>query len=290
MAGELLEFPSGIIGMVLNLEEDNVGAVILGDDTHIKEGDQVKRTGRVAAGAGRRGADRPRGRPAGRSRSTARARSTTEASARSRSRRPASSTRQPVKEPLQTGIKAIDSMIPDRPRPARADHRRPPDRQDRHRHRHDHQPEGPGRDLLLRGHRPEGVDGRRRWSRRCEQHGAMEYTTVVAAVAPPTRPRCSTSRPTPAAPWASTSWTTGKHAAVRLRRPLQAGRRLPPAVACCCAARRAARPTPATCSTSTRRLLERAVKLSDELGGGSLTRCRSSRPRPATCPPTSRPT
>jgi F-type H+-transporting ATPase subunit alpha len=48
MAGELLEFPHGILGMVLNLEEDNVGVAIMGDVEHIKEGDTVKRTGRIA--------------------------------------------------------------------------------------------------------------------------------------------------------------------------------------------------------------------------------------------------
>ena len=48
MAMELLEFPGGILGMVLNLERDNVGVAILGEDTHIKEGDTVKRTGRIA--------------------------------------------------------------------------------------------------------------------------------------------------------------------------------------------------------------------------------------------------
>jgi len=48
MAGELLEFPGGIKGITLNLEEDNVGAVILGSDQNIKEGDPVKRTGRIA--------------------------------------------------------------------------------------------------------------------------------------------------------------------------------------------------------------------------------------------------
>ncbi len=46
MAGELLEFPGDLVGMVLNLEEDNVGCAIFGDDRHIKEGDQVKRTGK----------------------------------------------------------------------------------------------------------------------------------------------------------------------------------------------------------------------------------------------------
>ncbi|MBI2553922.1 MAG: F0F1 ATP synthase subunit alpha, partial [Candidatus Rokubacteria bacterium] len=47
MAGELLEFPGGVYGMVMNLEEDNVGAVLLGEDTLIKEGDQVSRTKRI---------------------------------------------------------------------------------------------------------------------------------------------------------------------------------------------------------------------------------------------------
>ena len=48
MAGELLAFPNDVVGMVLNLEQDQVGAVLLGDDKLIKEGDQVKRTGRIA--------------------------------------------------------------------------------------------------------------------------------------------------------------------------------------------------------------------------------------------------
>ncbi len=48
MSMELLEFPNGVLGMALNLEEDNVGVAILGDDKEIKEGDLVKRTGRIA--------------------------------------------------------------------------------------------------------------------------------------------------------------------------------------------------------------------------------------------------
>src|SRR3989304_2256967 len=48
MAGELLQFPGDVVGMVLNLERDQVGAVLLGDDTAIKEGDVVKRTNRIA--------------------------------------------------------------------------------------------------------------------------------------------------------------------------------------------------------------------------------------------------
>ncbi|MBR3228464.1 MAG: F0F1 ATP synthase subunit alpha, partial [Erysipelotrichaceae bacterium] len=47
MSSELLEFPGGVYGMALNLEEDNIGAVLLGDDTNIKEDDEVKRTGRI---------------------------------------------------------------------------------------------------------------------------------------------------------------------------------------------------------------------------------------------------
>ena len=111
MAGELLKFPGDVTGMVLNLEEDNVGAVLFGSDKNIKEGDRVERTGRIASvpvgkamigrvvnslgqpidGKGPTGADKFRN---------------IEIVA------PSVIERQPVKEPLQTGIKAIDSMIP----------------------------------------------------------------------------------------------------------------------------------------------------------------------------------
>ncbi len=111
MSGELLEFPGGIYGMALNLEEDNVGTVILGSDKEIKEGDIVKPTkrvvevpvgeeliGRVVNSLGqpldgkgpiKTGKSRPVESPA-----------------------PGVLQRQSVKEPLQTGLKAIDSMIP----------------------------------------------------------------------------------------------------------------------------------------------------------------------------------
>ena len=111
MAGELLKFPGDLIGMVLNLEEDNVGAVLFGSDKNIKEGDRVECTGRIASvpvgksmigrvvnaigqpvdGKGPTGADKYRN---------------VEFNA------PSVIERQPVVEPLQTGIKAIDSMIP----------------------------------------------------------------------------------------------------------------------------------------------------------------------------------
>ena len=63
-AGEMVEFPGGIKGMALNLEADNVGVVIFGSDRDIKEGDIVKRTGKIVASAGRQGAARPRRRRA----------------------------------------------------------------------------------------------------------------------------------------------------------------------------------------------------------------------------------
>ena len=111
MAGELIKFPGDVMGMVLNLEQDNVGAVLFGSDKNIKEGDQVERTGRIASvpvgkaligrvvnalgqpvdGKGPIGSDKFRN---------------IEFAA------PGVIERQSVKEPLQTGIKAIDAMIP----------------------------------------------------------------------------------------------------------------------------------------------------------------------------------
>jgi F-type H+-transporting ATPase subunit alpha len=111
MAGELLEFPGGIKGITLNLEEDNVGAVILGSDVNIKEGDPVKRTGRIAEvpvgqGVVGRVLD-PVGLPL-----DGKGPLRTEEFRRVEVRAPGVIDRQPVREPLQTGIKAIDAMIP----------------------------------------------------------------------------------------------------------------------------------------------------------------------------------
>jgi len=108
---ELLEFPHDIMGMALNLEEDNVGAVILGDYTQIKEGDEVRTTGRVVevpvgdALIGRvvDSLGRPRD---GRGPIKTETRRPVERVA------PGVTIREPVKTPLMTGIKAIDSMIP----------------------------------------------------------------------------------------------------------------------------------------------------------------------------------
>jgi F-type H+-transporting ATPase subunit alpha len=109
--GELLEFPNGIMGLALNLEEDSIGAVLMGDDTKIKEGDAVRETNRIieipvgnamlgrvvnALGQPLDGKGPIHG----------------EAYARLETIAPGVVDRQPVTEPLQTGIKAIDSMIP----------------------------------------------------------------------------------------------------------------------------------------------------------------------------------
>ncbi|MBW2688606.1 MAG: F0F1 ATP synthase subunit alpha [Deltaproteobacteria bacterium] len=111
MAGELLEFPGNTMGMVLNLEEDNVGAAILGASEHIKEGDTVKRTerivqvpvgealiGRVVNGIGvpidGQGAIE------------------TETYSKVEIKAPGIVERKSVHEPMQTGLKAIDSMVP----------------------------------------------------------------------------------------------------------------------------------------------------------------------------------
>jgi F-type H+-transporting ATPase subunit alpha len=111
MAGELLEFPGGIFGIVLNLEEENVGAVLLGPDTGIREGDLVKRTGRIAqvpvgdALIGR--VVDPIGQPL-----DGKGAINTTAFRRVEVIAPTVIERQPVREPLQTGLKAIDAMIP----------------------------------------------------------------------------------------------------------------------------------------------------------------------------------
>ena len=111
MAGEMLEFPHGVFGIALNLEEDNVGAVLLGDYTEIKEGDTVKRTGRIiSVPVGEELVGRvvnALGQPIDGKGPIA-----TKQRRRSSARRPASSIAQPVKEPMQTGLKAIDAMVP----------------------------------------------------------------------------------------------------------------------------------------------------------------------------------
>jgi len=111
MSGELLEFPGGLVGMVLNLEEDNVGAILLGFDSDIKEGDEVKRTGRIMEvpigpeliGRVVNGLGEP---------IDGRGPVKTEKFGSIERIAPGVIDRKSVHEPLQTGIKAIDGMIP----------------------------------------------------------------------------------------------------------------------------------------------------------------------------------
>jgi len=267
MAGELLEFPHNITGMVLNLEEDNIGAVVFGEDYKIKEGDIVKRTGRIAqvpvgeAIIGR--VVDALGNPIdGKGPIEAKEFRNVEQTA------PGVVVRQPVKEPIQTGIKAIDAMIPI----------------------------GRGQRELIIGDRgtgksviaidtiinQKGADvfciyvaiGQKRSSVArlvdlLTTYGAMEYTTVIAATA---------SDPAPLqylAPFAGTSMgeyfrDNGKHALIiydDLSKHAVAYRQLslllrrPPA--------REAYPGDIFYLHS--RLLERSAKWDDAHGGGSLT-------------------
>ena len=168
--------------MALNLEEDNVGVAIFGDDTAVKEGDEVRRTETIASVPGGRGADRPhRGRP----RQRHRRRRADRRPARRRPievKAPGIIERQDVKEPMQTGIKVIDALTPI----------------------------GRGQRELIIGDRKTGkttlaIDtiinqrgedvhcfyvaiGQKRSTvvqvfETLKQHGAMEYTTIVAATA-----------------------------------------------------------------------------------------------------------
>ncbi|HUU28100.1 MAG TPA: F0F1 ATP synthase subunit alpha [archaeon] len=111
MAGEMLDFGKDVYGMALNLEENNIGAVILGEYFHIREGDEVRRTSRVLevpvgkALIGR--VVNPLGQPL-----DGKGEIKTDRSRKVEFRAPGVVYRQPVKQPLQTGIKAVDSMIP----------------------------------------------------------------------------------------------------------------------------------------------------------------------------------
>jgi F-type H+-transporting ATPase subunit alpha len=267
MAMELLEFPGGIFGIALNLEEDNVGCAILGEDTHIKEGDIVKRTGRIAevpvgdAVIGR--VIDPVGNPLdGKGPIEAKEFRRIEVKA------PGVIERQPVNEPMYTGYKAVDAMTP----------------------------VGRGQRELVIGDRQIGktalcVDaiinqkdsgviciyvavGQKKSTvaqvvDALERHGAMKHTIVVNA---------SASEPAPLQYVAAYSGCamgeyyrdTGRHALIiydDLTKQAQAYRQIslllrrPPG--------REAYPGDIFFNHS--RLLERAAKLNDALGGGSLT-------------------
>nr|WP_307775184.1 F0F1 ATP synthase subunit alpha [uncultured Cetobacterium sp.] len=266
-AGELLEFPNGITGMVLNLEEDNVGAVILGDYTKIKEGDEVKATGRIASvPAG----ESLLGRVVNALGEPIDGKGEIKVERYMEVERKASGiiSRKPVSEPLQTGIKSIDGMVPI----------------------------GRGQRELIIGDRQTGktavaIDailnqkgtgvkcvyvaiGQKRSTvaqivKRLEDAGAMEYTIVVAATASESAPLQYL------APYSGVAMgeyfmdkgeavlivydDLSKHAVAYREMSLLLKR--PPG--------REAYPGDVFYLHS--RLLERAAKLSDELGGGSIT-------------------
>lgn len=109
--GELLEFPGGVVGLALNLEEDSIGAVLIGESAAIKEGDPVKETGRImSVPVGKALLGRvvnPLGQPLDEQGIIA-----AESTRLIETIAPGVVDRQPVTEPLQTGIKAVDAMIP----------------------------------------------------------------------------------------------------------------------------------------------------------------------------------
>lgn len=267
MAGELLEFPGGVYGVALNLEEDSVGVVLLGEDVGIREGDPVKRTGRIAevpvgeALVGR--VVDAIGKPI-----DGKGPINTTETRLIEIRAPGVVDRQSVGEPLQTGLKAIDAMIP----------------------------VGRGQRELIIGDRQTGktaiaVDtiinqkglgvfcfyvaiGQKRSTvarvvKTLEDHGAMEYTTVVSATA------SDSASLQFFAPYAGVTMAeyfrdNGKHALIvyddlskhaTAYRQLSLLLRRPPG--------REAYPGDVFFLHS--RLLERAAKMSDEKGAGSLT-------------------
>lgn len=267
MSGELLEFPGEVYGMALNLEEEVVGAVILGDDSGIKEGDIVKRTGRVVevpVGTGMIGrVVNSLGQPIdGKGHIDFDKTRPVESSA------PGIIERKSVFEPLQTGIKSIDSMIPI----------------------------GKGQRELIIGDRQTGkssivIDtilnqkgkdviciyvaiGQKRSTvtqlvSTLEKGGAMDYTIVVAATASESAP-LQYIAPYAGAAIGEEFMYNGKHVLIvydDLSKQAVAYRemslllRRPPG--------REAYPGDVFYLHS--RLLERAAKLSDELGGGSMT-------------------
>ena len=260
MAGELIQFGHGVSGIAMNLEEDQVGAVLLGEYQHIKEGEEVRRTGTImSVPVGEALIGRvvdALGHPIDGKGPIAYRQDESDRTHRARRHRPAA--RQAAAADRHQGHRRHDS---DRPRPARADHRRPPDRQDRHRARHHHQPEGRRRDLHLRRDRPEAVDrgAGGEDARRSRRHGIHHRGFGERFRS---RARCSIWRLIPVARWANFSAIP---AATRFAsttifpstpRPIARSR-------CCCAVRRAAKRIPATCSICTAACWSAPSKLSD---------------------------
>jgi F-type H+-transporting ATPase subunit alpha len=236
MAGELIEFPHGVAGLAMNLDESEVGSVLLGDYTELREGDQVKRSGRImSVGVGESLIGRvvnALGQPIDDKGPI----ENTENYPVERLA-PGVVDRQPVREPMATGLKAIDSMIPI----------------------------GRGQRELIIGDRQTVAQV----VKTLEEYGAMDYTIVLAATASEPAPMQYI------APYAATAIgeyfrDNGKHALViyddlskhaTAYREISLLLRRPPG--------REAYPGDVFYLHS--RLLERSAKLSDARGGGSLT-------------------
>ena len=155
----MLEFPHGVFGIALNLEEESVGAVLLGEFKEIREGDPVKRTGRIiSVPVGEELIGRvvnALGQPIDGKGPIVTKQLLGDRAHRPGRRRPPAGQGAAADRPQGDRRDGAD-----RPRPARVDHRRPPDRQDRGGDRRDHQPEGQGRHLHLQRDRTEAVDDR----------------------------------------------------------------------------------------------------------------------------------
>ena len=250
VALEMLEFEHGVVGIAFNLEEDNVGVALFGEWEQVKEGEPVRRTGSVA--------QRPRRRRACSAASSTRSGSPLDGGRRDRDDRApparvqgAGRRRAPAGEGAAPDRHQGDRLDDERrPRPARADHRRPRHRQDRDRDRHDPQPARHGRDLHLRRDRPEGLDRRagvrapaRRGRDGLHDHrlGRRARGGADQVDGPVRRRRDGRALPLQRASTRSSSTTTSRSTRTRTA-----------SSRCCCAARRAARPTRATSSTCTR--------------------------------------
>ena len=215
-AGEMVEFPkAGVKGMALNLERDNVGVVIFGEDRAISRRRRSPPPGRDRRRAGGQGPAGPRGQPAGRA-------DRRQGPADQRGRAPPRGREGAGHHPAQVGARAGADRPeghrhpdPDRPRPARADHRRPPDRQDRRGHRHHPEPEADQRRRRTRAPSSTASTSPSARSARPSPRSSRRSRSAARSTTPsssrprrPSRPRCSSWRPSPAAPWASGSATT----------------------------------------------------------------------------------
>ena len=287
MSGELIEFKGGVSGIALNLEEEEVGAVLLGEYSNIKEGDEVGRTGRImSVPVGEAMIGRvvdALGMPIdGKGPIEAKAYNAHRAHRARRGRSPAGE--RAVADRHQ-GDRRDD---PHRPRPARAGDRRPADRQNHGCARHDYESKGRRRDLHLRRDRAEALDCGA-GGEDARKYGAMEYTIVVAATASDPAPmqyhrsvfglrhRRIFPRYQAATPCAFT--TIFQNTPRRIAK-----------FRCCCAVLPDAKRIPATCSISIAVCWSALRSFRTSWAADRLPPCRSSKRRRATFRHTFRPT